>query len=303
MLLDVIGEVTFSQRFGLMEIGEESESLRVIKRAARSGGWVGQIPWVYRLHQRLSPLIGNHLAVNARSGAIRDFTLQQAQSRIQRGSDHRDMLSKLIEMQEQKPTEVDNTIVISMATSNVFAGSDTTAVALRTMFYYLLKNPKCLRKLLDEIDSVVGEMDIDKPVTYEQANNMPYLQAVMNEALRIHPIGGQSLPRIVPEGGLQVEGHLLPAGVRNNSMAQVQNTPLIHDRQLSAAALMSLGVLNIYTGKMPKCSVPKDGWKAIRVIYVSRPVAVMYYLCMGFNNCSTWVFGIWRNLADVLGEE
>ncbi|KAK5047475.1 hypothetical protein LTR84_006571 [Exophiala bonariae] len=209
---DVIGEVTFSQRFGLMETGEESESLKIIKRAARSGSWVGHIPWVYRIHQRLSPLIGNHLALNARSGAIRDFTLQQAQSRIKRGSDHRDMLSKLIELHGQNPAEVDNTVVISMATSNVFAGSDTTAVALRSIFYHLLKNLGCLKKLLNEINDVVGDIDIDKPVTYEQANKMPYLQAVMNEANRIHPVVAQSLPRIVPEGGLQVEGHSLPAG-------------------------------------------------------------------------------------------
>lgn len=217
-MLDMIGEVTFSRRFGLMEIGEVNESLKIIHRAARSTSWVGQVPWLYRLHQSLSPLIGNHLALNARSGYIRDFTMQQAQSRIQRGSDHRDMLGKLIEVHEQKPAEVDDTVVISMAASNVFAGSDTTSIALRTVFYHLLKNPECLQRLLGEIDRVVGRGDLDKPVTFEQANNMPYLQAIMNEALRIHAIIGQSLPRIVPEGGLQVEGHTLPAGVSESSM-------------------------------------------------------------------------------------
>jgi cytochrome P450 len=212
-MLDVIGEVTFSRRFGLMEIGVESESLKIIKRAARSASWVGQIPWLYRIHQILSPIIGQQLALNARNGYIRDFTMQQAQSRLARGSDHRDMLSKLIEVNAQKPTEVDHMVVISMASSNVFAGSDTTAIALRSIFYHLLKNPRRMQRLLKEIDDVTGEMDLDKPVTFEQANRMPYLQAVMNEALRLHPIIGQSLPRVVPEGGLQIEEHLIPKGV------------------------------------------------------------------------------------------
>jgi len=213
-VVDVIGEVTFSQRFGLMDIGEEVESLKVIKRAARSSCWVGQVPWVFQIHEKLSPIIGNRLALNARSGYIRDFTMQQAQSRFARGSDHRDMLSKLMEISAKKPTEVDQTIVISMAASNVFAGSDTTAIALRSIFYHLLKNPRCIRRLLEEINNVVGTMDTARPVTFDQANNMPYLQAVMNEALRIHSIIGQSLPRVVPEGGLQVESHWLPQGVK-----------------------------------------------------------------------------------------
>jgi cytochrome P450 len=108
---------------------------------------------------------------------------------------------------------VDHMVVISMASSNVFAGSDTTAIALRSIFYHLLKNPRRMQRLLKEIDDVTGEMDLDKPVTFEQANRMPYLQAVMNEALRLHPIIGQSLPRVVPEGGLQIEEHLIPKGV------------------------------------------------------------------------------------------
>lgn len=200
-----------------MEIGEEVESLKIIKRAARSSCWVGQVPWVYRIHEIFSPVIGNHLALNARSGYIRDFTMQQAQSRLARGSDHRDMLSKLMETSAKKPTEVDHMVVISMAASNVFAGSDTTAIALRSIFYHLLKNPRCMERLLEEIDDVVGTMDVASPVTFNQANNMPYLQAVMNEALRIHPVVGQSLPRVVPEGGLQVESHWLPQGVKSRA--------------------------------------------------------------------------------------
>lgn len=267
-MLDVIGEVTFSQRFGLMEIGEEPESLKIIKRAARSTSWVGQVPWVYRIHQILSPIIGNQLALNARNGYIRDFTMQQAQSRLARGSDHRDMLSKLIEVSVKKPAEMDHMVVISMAASNVFAGSDTTAIALRSIFYHLLKNPRCMQRLLKEIDDVTRKMDMDKPVTFEQANNMPYLQAVMNEALRIHPIIGQSLPRVVPEGGLQIEGHLIPKGVSRRQPFLRHTTDC--DRQLSALVLMSLVAQSTYMAGMLRCFDLSDGWKMKRMSCVSR---------------------------------
>ena len=40
---------------------------------------------------------------------------------------------------------------------------------------------------------------------------MPYLQAVMYEALRLHPAVGMSLPRVVPSGGFEVSGKYIPA--------------------------------------------------------------------------------------------
>lgn len=41
---------------------------------------------------------------------------------------------------------------------------------------------------------------------------MPYFQACMREALRMHPAVGQLLERIVPAEGATVSGHFLPGG-------------------------------------------------------------------------------------------
>ena len=41
---------------------------------------------------------------------------------------------------------------------------------------------------------------------------MPYFQACMREALRMHPAVGQLLERIVPEGGATIDGVFLPSG-------------------------------------------------------------------------------------------
>lgn len=49
-------------------------------------------------------------------------------------------------------------------------------------------------------------------VTFEDVKRLPYLQAVIDEALRIHSTSGVGLPRLVPEGGLTVCGQYFQEG-------------------------------------------------------------------------------------------
>lgn len=45
-----------------------------------------------------------------------------------------------------------------------------------------------------------------------QANDMPYLNVVIKEALRIHPAVGFPLPRYVPKSGLLLNGNYFAPG-------------------------------------------------------------------------------------------
>ena len=105
-----------------------------------------------------------------------------------------------------------------MATSNIFAGSDTTAISLRAVIYHLLKRPESKMRLIDEIDNMKREGRLTDPVTFDQAEAMPYLQACMYEALRCHPAVGMSLPRVTPSGGIHIDGHHVPEGVSNQNL-------------------------------------------------------------------------------------
>lgn len=209
---DVIGEVSFSKRFGFMDAAGDDGSFGQIEGALKSAAWIGQIPWVYWIHDRLMPYIGNHLGITARHGSLRQFALREVTARKDRGSDRNDILSKLLATHKEKPNELDDNAVTSMATSNIFAGSDTTAISTRAIIYYVLKSPDVKRRLLEEIDERRRQGKLSNPVTLSEADSMPYLQAVMYEALRLHPAVGMSLPRTVPEGGAEIAGKHLPAG-------------------------------------------------------------------------------------------
>lgn len=74
--------------------------------------------------------------------------------------------------------------------------------------YYLLKTPRVMKKLKEEIQTRYESYD---EIDSTSALQLPYLQAVISEALRIHPSGAHGFPRISP--GAQIDGNWVPKGV------------------------------------------------------------------------------------------
>ena len=113
-------------------------------------------------------------------------------------------------LENRDPEEVSNIQLAAHASDFVLAGSETTATALSCITYYLLRTPRVLKRLQEEIKASFK--------TYDQINAtttapLQYLHAVILEGLRMYPPLPFSLPRVVPEGGDYVDGHFLPSGV------------------------------------------------------------------------------------------
>ncbi|TKX26893.1 cytochrome P450 monooxygenase-like protein 5 [Elsinoe australis] len=209
LAFDVIGEVSFSKRFGFLETGDDG-TLSKIERALRSLAWVGQMPWVYWLEHHLAPIFGHHLDVKLRHGSIRSYAAKEVEARRGRQSEHDDILSHLFKVSAEG--KIDDHAVTSIATANIFAGSDTTAISLRAIVYSLIRNPDCLRRLREELQERKIDGRLQFPAKFSQVSDWPYLQACISEALRLHPAVGMALPRVVPENGRTLAGVFLPEG-------------------------------------------------------------------------------------------
>ena len=96
---------------------------------------------------------------------------------------------------------------------NVFmiAGTETTATGLSGTTFLLLTHPEVLKKLTAEIRSTISSPD---ELGLEVLARMKYLQAVLQEGLRLYPPAPIDLPREVSKGGAVVDGHFLPAGTK-----------------------------------------------------------------------------------------
>jgi len=102
--------------------------------------------------------------------------------------------------------------LINHLSNNLLAGSDTTAISLRAILYYIIQNPKSYQRLQEEIDEADRAGKLSKIVTYAESLNLPYLQVVMKEAMRCHPGVSYPLERLVPEVGAELCGAKLRPG-------------------------------------------------------------------------------------------
>ncbi|KAG6367722.1 hypothetical protein INS49_001917 [Diaporthe citri] len=104
--------------------------------------------------------------------------------RRQNPVDRDDFLNAMLKTPDPETGEKlnDEEVVRNLITFLV-AGHETTSGMLSFATFYLLEHPGTLHKLQDEVDRVVGEDSI----TLQHIQNMPYMDAVFREALRLMP--------------------------------------------------------------------------------------------------------------------
>lgn len=155
------------------------------------------------------------VATFAKQRMAERFKEMEAQG-IEKGTAKPDLLSMFLKAQNDRPEFMTDQRVLTMAVSMAFAGSETTAISLAAVFYYLLRNPSAYQKLMQELDEAVEEGRIaDSPagtVTWAESQKLPYLDACIKEAFRMHPAAGLPLERITPPQGIEIDGHFIPGG-------------------------------------------------------------------------------------------
>ncbi|CAH0025357.1 unnamed protein product [Clonostachys rhizophaga] len=220
---DVIGELTFSKRLGFVEKGADVDNIiRDLESFLDYVSWVGQIPFLDNL------LIKNPLKLwAAQSGLINTSApvaqfarkhiteRQHDESLGEEKSKRRDFLNRFREARAKDPDFITEQLVLALTVANMFAGSDTTGITMRAVFYFLLKNPSTMDSLLAEISEkskAGGFSREDGLPQWEEVRDMPYLGAVINESLRCHPAVGLTMERMVPANGVKLAGYFLPGG-------------------------------------------------------------------------------------------
>ncbi|PYH82071.1 cytochrome P450, partial [Aspergillus uvarum CBS 121591] len=106
--------------------------------------------------------------------------------------------------------------ILSSFTFIIVGGSETTATSMTGIFNHLCKPAN--KAILDRLTHEIREAyETEQQITLEKINavQLPYLDAVFQEGLRMANPVPAGLPRMVPPGGDEYAGIDLPAGTRN----------------------------------------------------------------------------------------
>ncbi|ROW17642.1 hypothetical protein VPNG_00854 [Cytospora leucostoma] len=200
---DVLGEINFSKDLGFMEKGADVDGI-----IAAIGGILGYVSLVSKEKGYRDKLCQEQTI--EKTNQVLQFSLVRVRERQENPVERKDILSQLLKTHEEDPAALSMDEIIAITTTNVIAGSDTTAISLSSVMYHLSKYPGARRKLEHEIETAVGQGMASNPITYAEAVELPYLSAVINEAMRIHPATGFILERRVPKSGVTLHGIHLP---------------------------------------------------------------------------------------------
>lgn len=140
------------------------------------------------------------------------FTVKRVDWRMQQKTERPDIITYILQNNSAQGMTRDE-INVNMEIL-ILAGSETTATALSATTWFLLKNPASLDKLRNEIRDT---FPTDADINVSTLSTLPYLHAVLTEALRLHPPAPITIPRATPPGGVHICGSYVPEGVSHPS--------------------------------------------------------------------------------------
>ncbi|EOA87503.1 uncharacterized protein SETTUDRAFT_154174 [Exserohilum turcica Et28A] len=222
LTFDVMGDLTFGEGLGQLETGIESS-------------WVHAVFVMYKLLNKRSviksyPFGGLLFDLFAPKGYLQDSAMHIKHCNA--------LVSKRLEKSNEERPDIFGYVLnnsgeimsrpLMNANANMLmvAGTETTATTLTAVTYLLINNPEKMKKLTLEVQAFSGISELTSPVLQK----MRFLNAVIEEALRMYPVGqvGLGSQREIAVGGNVVCGQFLPGGTEVAVAAWAMNNSSLH---------------------------------------------------------------------------
>ncbi|KAK0610937.1 cytochrome P450 monooxygenase [Immersiella caudata] len=211
--LDIISDLYVGTPFGCLTTCDR-QWLEALQMGMQCGVYeqatrrlAGSHTWLQRkLYEYVVPTV-------LKQGKMTHFlkSKEKVMERIQdEERDHKDFMYYILRNSEAKNLLSPTEILLNSATF-IAAGGDTTAATLAAITYCLLTHPDTLETLKAEIR---GRCKTQQDITHDNVKDLPYMEAIIREALRFYtPVVIGSLRQVPPHGqGVMVDGNYVPAG-------------------------------------------------------------------------------------------
>ncbi|KAF7516548.1 hypothetical protein PCG10_002072 [Penicillium crustosum] len=218
---DVLGEIGFGGSFDLLKTRGEGPSKSIVEAIdlsflvlANSGYLPGKLRWLKSNGIRTICKLANiDLSRLQQLFKVTQYADEMILKRKQEKASRTDLLQQFIDSKTSDGKPLDHPELLGEVVSLLGAGADTTAIGIRAALGPLVLDRTGYRKLIEEIDSFYATHNLEgREIKYTECLDLPYLQAVIKEGLRMHPSIQFQLPRFSPAGGVTICNAYIPAG-------------------------------------------------------------------------------------------
>ncbi|KAK1752595.1 cytochrome P450 [Echria macrotheca] len=207
--LDAITALAYGEPFGYLDANEDLFGFnRQVQEMTKPMAVMIDTPVLRTLmNSPLGPLFAPKVTDKAGMGRLiaigQEFVASQYQDE---SGEHKDMVGSFMRHGlSQKQCEAECVV-------QVIAGSDTTGTTIRTALLFTLVTPRIYNRFMAEAEEGLKTGAVSSPITYDQGKKLPYLQAIIYEAIRMRPPALYGHFKSVPPGGDTINGVFLPAG-------------------------------------------------------------------------------------------
>lgn len=186
------------------------DELFLLNGVLNIGDWIPWLDWM-----DLQGYVRRMKKVGKMFDALMEHVLDEhslGEQRRRKGEAARDMVDVLMDIADDPNLEVPfGRIGVKAFTQDLIAGgTESSAVTVEWAMSELLRRPDVFDVATKELDRVVGR---GRWVTEEDMSNLPYIEAIVKETMRIHPIVPLLTPRVAREDAA-IDGYDIPKGAR-----------------------------------------------------------------------------------------
>ena len=234
--IDAIANIALSEKLGFLDQGSDlvwgetmdgtrhqinyRECLHSTAKAQSNLVWA--YDW-YKTFVELSKIISpGYRRLWKNSEGWNDIVHARVMNRLRRyqaGEKLDDFFAVLMDDKNGNPNNLEFGEIAAEISIMMNAGSDTTAIAMNNTMFMLLRNPRCLNLLRQELNDTLDADEYIAP--YDKIKHLPYLRACIDEAMRIYPPTTFALPRRTPADGAPILGDFIPGNTSVSMSAWV----------------------------------------------------------------------------------
>ncbi|KAI1071950.1 hypothetical protein LB507_005199 [Fusarium sp. FIESC RH6] len=199
---DIVGDLAFGTSFDYLVKGKRDKFLEDSHESQALMGAFRQVTWLFAVFKE-TPFLNNSWL------SFQSWLKEKVEIRRNNKPSQPDVFSFILEDYDaiENPTKDDYMRLCGDAHLIAVAGSDTTSSATTCLLHQLALNPETCKKLQAEID--------DYKTNHEESDHfsmskLKYLQACIDESLRLTPVLMSGLQRMTPPEGMQLDDVFIP---------------------------------------------------------------------------------------------